>query len=405
MLVRLQSLLEKYGKKVLVMYNKDNSDKYFCKYISDKLASFSICIVSSKKAYILVNSLDFENVSKIKYNKEKICFKVFNNISELDKIIEDIIAELKFPNDISLSYSTMGDKQTDILSHGQFIEITKILKRPYRKYLKNVSFSSSENIIYEVESEKTELEIQRLKLISSITVRILEETINNIKVLMTEKEIVNLTHNITKSIMQMYIGSNDIKNFDFAWENCPIVLTGSNLSKGGHSLPDDKKLQRGDTIYFDFGIKVTFSDDQILYTDLQRMGYVLKDKEQKPPKAIQKVFDTLVDSIEEGIENLKPNVKAYIVDKIVRQKILKAGYPDYLHATGHPVGREVHDIGAVISLKSSKRANLNLVENGVYTLEPRVNISNGGSIEEMILVTKYGGVPLCNVQNELYIIK
>lgn len=405
MLVRLQNLLDKYNKKVLVMYNKDNSDKYFCKYVSDKLGSLSICIVSNKKAYILVNSLDFENVLHIKYDKEKICFKVFSGGSELDKIIEDIIAELKFPKDISLSYSTMGDKQVDILSHGQFIEITKILKKPYRKYSKNISFSSSENIIYEIESEKSKQEIERLKLISSITVRILEETISNIKVLMTEKEIANLTHKMTKSIMKMYIGSNDIKSFDYAWENCPIVLTGSNLAKGGHSLPSDKKLQKGDTIYFDFGIKVIFEDNKVLYTDIQRMGYVLKGREQKAPKTIQKVFNTLVDSIEEGIENLKPNVKAYTIDKIVRQKILKAGYPDYSHATGHPVGREVHDIGAVISLKASKRANLNLVENGVYTLEPRVNIPNGGSIEEMVLVTKFGGVPLCDTQKQIYIIK
>ena len=61
--------------------------------------------------------------------------------------------------------------------------------------------------------------------------------------------------------------------------------------------------------------------------------------------------------------------------------------------------------GAVISLKKNKRANLNLVEDGIYTLEPRINIVNGGSIEEMIQVTKFGGVPLCDIQKELYIVR
>ena len=101
---------------------------------------------------------------------------------------------------------------------------------------------------------------------------------------------------------------------------------------------------------------------------------------------------------------MKPGIKAYKIDNIVRGKILGKKYPDYNHATGHPVGLNVHDIGAIISIKNSKRSNLDLVENGIYTLEPRIAIENGGSIEEMIQVTKYGGVSLCNVQDKLYIV-
>ncbi len=102
---------------------------------------------------------------------------------------------------------------------------------------------------------------------------------------------------------------------------------------------------------------------------------------------------------------MRPGVKGYVIDDIVRQKILKEGYPDYNHATGHPVGSQVHDMGAIISIKSSKRANIDLVEDGIYTLEPRVNIPNGGSIEEMIQVTKYGGIPICKTQKEIYIVR
>ena len=62
-------------------------------------------------------------------------------------------------------------------------------------------------------------------------------------------------------------------------------------------------------------------------------------------------------------------------------------------------------MGAVITTKSSKRANLELIENGVYTLEPRIAIANGGSIEEMIQVTKFGGVPISPMQKEIYLVK
>lgn len=405
MLKKVQQTISKYNKKVWVMYNVENLDKYFCKYISRNLATNTICIISEKSIYILVSTLDAENVNKLKYNKSKIHILVYENSNQLAELIEDIVAELKFPSEISLSYSTMGDKNVDILTHGDYVTITKLLKTPYVKYSKRVKFTSAENIIYDIESQKTSKQIERLKYISTITNDILNKTFSQLKVGITEIQIVDLVANITDTIMKKYVGKNDIVSYKMAWENCPIVLTGENFLKGGHALPSNRKLNRGDTIYFDFGIKVTFADNEKLYTDIQRMGYVLKYNEKKAPKEIQKVFDTLVDSIECGIEELKPGVKAHKIDSIVRNKIKSAGFPDYNHATGHPVGLKVHDIGAVISLKSSKRARLELIENGVYTLEPRISISNGGSIEEMIQVTKFGGIPLCDMQKELYLIK
>ena len=196
----------------------------------------------------------------------------------------------------------------------------------------------------------------------------------------------------------------NIATYDFAWDICPIVLVGKNLKKGGHATPSNTKIIPGNTIYFDFGIKAIFSDGMTLYTDIQRMGYLLKSDEKGAPESVNNVFNTLVLSIKKGIEKMKPGIKAYKIDDVVRGEILKKGYPDYSHATGHPVGREVHGAGALIAPKYSKRANLKLVERGIYTLEPRVNIENGGSIEEMILVTNSGAVPLCNIQKELYLI-
>lgn len=401
MLKDIQNLLKKYDKNVWIMVNDDNSDIFFKNNITDKLSSYTICIVTQNKTYMVINKLDKENVSYVNIDKNNVY--IFSTREELMNILEEIFAKISFPNIVSLSYSTTGDINTDIISHGKYLYITKEISSIYSKYKKRVKFDSAEDIIYDSLAKKTELEIKRLKLIANITGRILEETFKNIKVSMTEIDIVSLTQKCARDIMKLYIGSNDIIAYDMAWENCPIVLTGKNLEKGGHSLPSNKKLQKGDTIYFDFGIKVTFNDNTILYTDMQRMGYAM-DKDTIP-NSVKKVFDTLVSAIEDGVEEMRPNVKGYEIDDIVRGKILKEGYPDYPHATGHPVGRNVHDVGAIISLKGSKRSKMELIENGVYTLEPRINIANGGSIEEMIQVTKYGGIPLCNTQKKLYIVK
>ncbi len=405
MLDNIKEALRKYNKKLWVMYNVENCDRLFYKYISKDLFTSSICMVTCDDVFVIVSELDLQNVEKLKYNNKKIHILVYKNREELDIIIEEIIAKLKFVNDISLSYSTISDKNVDILTHGDYVYLTKLLKKPYKKYAKKVRFTSAEKIIYYIESKKTPLQLKRLKQIAYITDEILATTFKRIKKGMTEIEIVEFTNQITKEITDRYINNNDMVFFDMAWENCPIVLIGENLKKGGHSLPSNKVLCDGETIYFDFGLEVVFSDGMKLYSDLQRMGYALKKGEIKAPHQVQNIFDTLVYAIEDGIEELKPKVKGYTIDSIVREKIKSKGYPDYNHATGHSVGISVHDIGAVISTKASKRANLELVEDGVYTLEPRISVVNGGSIEEMIQVTKFGGIPLSPLQKSIYLIK
>ena len=405
-IINIQKIMKKRNIKMWIMYNKSHSDKFFEGFVSKKFVSNPYCVITQKKAFLVINELDKDNINKEKQKKEESILKIliYRTAKELSEIFEEIIADNKFCKKIALTYSTMSDKNIDVVGHGEYISLSNELKEVYKKYNKRVSFESAEKIIYELCSSKSDNEIERMKLIAEITLEILEESFKKIQVGMSEIEIYELVRNISKEIFKIYINSNDIVSFEFGWEPCPIVLLGKNLEKGGHSLPTDKKLEKGDTIYFDFGLSVLFKDNKKLSSDMQRMGYVLKDKEKKVPNQVQKVFDTLVKSIEMGAEEMRPGILAYKIDEIVRNEITKYGYPNYSHATGHPVGEEVHDIGAIITLKVSKMANLELVKNGVYTLEPRIQIPNGGSIEEMILVTEYGGVFLCNPQKKLYVL-
>ena len=54
MLKKVQEVLKKYNKPLWVMYNVDNMDKYFCKYISRNLSTSSICIISQNDIYTCV---------------------------------------------------------------------------------------------------------------------------------------------------------------------------------------------------------------------------------------------------------------------------------------------------------------------------------------------------------------
>ncbi len=387
---------------IWVMENRENSDKIFKEYVSDKLFSSTYTIVSNKLVYVFVHKLDEGNVQVLDEKYSKVY--IYSTIEELKTQILNTLRELQYPKTILLSYTTMSDISTDVISYSSYKRITKLFRSLYRYNDKKVKIKSAQMNIYDIISKNSKEDIERLKILANITDEILKESFYSIKLGQTEQDIAITTKNITKKIMDSKMRELNLLSYDLAWNICPIVLVGDNLQKGGHAQPSQTKIKKGDTIYYDFGISATFSDGKTLCTDMQRMGYMLKENENDAPKNVKKVFNVLVDAISCGIKAMKPGVKGYMIDSIVRNKILVNDFPDYPHATGHPVGKDVHSAGAIISYKAGKRSNLRLVEDGIYTLEPRVNIKNGGSIEEMILVTKSGGVPLCNTQKELYLI-
>lgn len=391
-----------YDDTIWVMENRDNADNIFKEYITDKLFSSTYIILSRNKAYVFVHKLDEGNIEVLDSNYAEVF--IYSKQIELLEDIKSVLNKLDFPKKMLLNYTTMSDESTDIITHSSYLRVSKMFRRIYKEYDKKVSIKSAEKNIYKIISRNTNEEIEKMKILANMTDEILKRSFKSIKIGQSEKDIARQTQEITKEYIECVKEKYEIVDYDMAWDICPIVLVGENLKKGGHALPSQKKILKGDTIYYDFGIKCVFKDGTCLYTDMQRMGYALKENEKEAPIEVKNVFDVLTSSIKKGIASMKPGVKGYKIDNIVRGEILKNNYPDYPHATGHPVGKQVHGAGALISLRKSKRANLELAENGIYTLEPRVDIENGGSIEEMILVTKNGAIPLCKLQDELYLI-
>lgn len=387
---------------IWVMENRDNADNIFKEYITDKLFSSTYIILSRNKAYVFVHKLDEGNIEVLDSSYAEVF--IYSKQIELLEDIKSVLNKLDFPKKMLLNYTTMSDESTDIITHSSYLRVSKMFRRIYKEYDKKVSIKSAEKNIYKIISRNTNEEIEKMKILANMTDEILKRSFKSIKIGQSEKDIARQTQEITKEYIECVKEKYEIVDYDMAWDICPIVLVGENLKKGGHALPSQKKILKGDTIYYDFGIKCVFKDGTCLYTDMQRMGYALKENEKEAPIEVKNVFDVLTSSIKKGIASMKPGVKGYKIDNIVRGEILKNNYPDYPHATGHPVGKQVHGAGALISLRKSKRANLELAENGIYTLEPRVDIENGGSIEEMILVTKNGAIPLCKLQDELYLI-
>ena len=389
--------------EVWIMYSSEGSDPYFGKFITDKTIVPSAAILSKRQSTLFVHELDKENV-KNNFSGEIIIYDSENTII---KCINKTLEKLKFPSKIYLNYSDRLDSQTDVLGHGTFRYLSDNISEFYRNNGKSEpQFSSADEIIYFLLDSKTDEDIKYLKIAANRALEILNIAFKKIRPGMSEKMIANLVHNIFKQKPACFKKFGIVsENFSWEKETCPIVLVGENLQKGGHSAPSDKILKHGDTVYFDVGVKIALKNGKSYSSDLQRMGYVLMPSEKAPPQNIKDVFNTLTEAIQKGIENMLPNKKGFEIDEIVRNHIVNSGYPNYNHATGHPIGENAHNPGTSISPRGYKRSEMEIRENGVYTIEPRIQIPNGGSIEEMIMVTKKGGLPLCPPQKSLYLIR
>lgn len=397
---KVHDIMKFTGITCWLLYTDEHSDPYFSNIISDKLIVPSIAIITDSKCYLIVNSLDADNFKIY----EGIEISIYSKSSDMWEQVYNIISKEGFPAEINLNYSTFNDAQVDVLGHGIYLYLTEQLHSYYKCNSKEVEFRSAEKILYAYFDRKNLDDITKMKIAAARALEILEVAFSNLRTGMTEMDVVTLVHNIMTESPCVH---DQVIKEDFSWNKdyCPVVLSGPSFVKGGHAMPSDLVLEPGYTIYFDFGVTLTFTDGSKWSSDIQRMGYILAENESEPPQSVKKMFNTLVTAIEKGIKHIKPGMKGYEVDKIVRSYITEAGYPDYDHSTGHAIGELAHNPGALLGPEGRSLANLELQPNGVYTIEPRIPIINGGSIEEMVHVTYEGGVPLCTPQKDLYLIR
>ena len=189
-----------------------------------------------------------------------------------------------------------------------------------------------------------------------------------------------------------------------AWdrEYCPSVNAGLD-SLRGHTPPGEVVIKPGHILRLDFGIK---QNDYC--SDLQRIWYFLKPNESAPPEDVLVGFETVQKTIMEASKMIRPGVRAYEIDALGREIIQEAGYPEFMHALGHQVGRNAHDGGTVIAPrweKYGRRPYDTLEADQMYTLELGVQTSAGyAAQEEVVLVTGAGCRFLSEPQKEIYLI-
>ena len=140
------------------------------------------------------------------------------------------------------------------------------------------------------------------------------------------------------------------------------------------------------------------------------MLYMLGPDESEAPEKMTYAFNTITEAIKTSVAAIKPGVKGHEIDSIVRKTLKDNGYPEFMHATGHQVGRQAHDGGVIIGPlweRYGDTPNWPLEVGQVFTIEPSIFLDDFGimGIEEMILVTEDGAEYLSQPQKEIILLK
>jgi Xaa-Pro aminopeptidase len=286
----------------------------------------------------------------------------------------EVLKRLK-PECIAINTSE-SDPSADGLTHGMWSQLFRLLEgTPYA-----ARFISAENIIAALRGRKSKSEIERVRAAVDVTLAIFDEVTGFLRPGLKETDIRDFLHDQLAN-----------RGLTSAWELefCPIVNAHPD-SPIGHALPGDNRTERGHTLQIDFGV---LQDG--FCSDLQRMWYFLDKGEQQPPAEVQRGFDAVRGAILAAAEVLKPGALGWEVDQAARSYIVKAGYPEYQHATGHHVGRTAHDGATVLGPRWERYGESvnGVVEAGnIFTLELGVQVPHRGyiSLEEDVLVTHRG---------------
>jgi Xaa-Pro aminopeptidase len=343
----------------------------------------ALIISRSGERIAIVGRFDVDNVKRI---------DGYTTVAGYDQSIrEPLLAHLARldPRQVALNFSE-SDPAADGLTHGMFRVLERIVEGT--KYASRLV--SAEEVIGALRGRKSPTEVSRIKAAVQAAEAIFRHAGRLIQPGLTERELARFFHDAASQ-----------EGLGLAWEAgyCPTVVAGPD-SPFGHAMPGDFTIQRGHLLQVDFGVQ---KDGFV--SDLQRTWYLLDEGETEPPADVLAGWEAARKALEAGRAALRPGARGWEVDRAARETLTQAGYPEYMHAFGHHIGRTAHD-GATVLGPHWERYGASVdgvIEAGnVFAIELGVQMPGRGYIgcEEDVLVTPQGAEYLSEPQTELWCI-
>lgn len=227
---------------------------------------------------------------------------------------------------------------------------------------------------------KDEAEIAAIRKAIGISERALANTLDVVKVGMSERAIENvLVQNLFAEGAQ-----------DFAFS--PIVAAAGNSAQPHAHSREDYAIRSGDSLLIDFGARAGG-----LCADITRTFFV-----QHCSDARAEVYQTVLAANLAGHAASRPGATAHEVDDATTRVLEESAYADRIrHKTGHGMGRDIHEDPYIM------RGNDQIMEPGmVYTIEPGLYDLDdiGVRIEDDVLITASGSESLTSFDKTLTLV-
>lgn len=315
---------------------------------------------------------------------------VFDEIRAYDRSFADTfvgwMGELA-PRRVHLNYSER-DVLCDGLSHGQYLRIAELLGSA----LPGAELLSTEPMLRQVRGVKTVEEVARIRRAIEGSVLLYERLRPQLQPGMSEREI---------QALMLQIAADEGYGVHVGDYGGPLVCI--NRVGLAHRAPGDDRLRAGDLLILDHGLEW-----QGYHSDLARTIYVPRDGQDEAPAAERAAFASAKEAIEVAFAALWPGARGFEVDAVAREVHLRNGYPEISHATGHQIGRHVHDGGTILGPRWERYGGASegeVVAGNVFTVEPTILMSPEPSmlVEENVLVTEDGAEWLSERQHELWL--
>jgi Xaa-Pro aminopeptidase len=159
------------------------------------------------------------------------------------------------------------------------------------------------------------------------------------------------------------------------------------------SSKEPRVLEDGDTISFDFGCVLDG-----YCSDFGRTVCV-----GDPPAKVREIHDLVMIAQAEAIRQMRAGeLTCEQLDRVARGIIERAGYGEnFVHRLGHGIGITVHEPPYLYLPDDTV-----LQEGMTFTIEPSILLFGEWSarVEDVVMVTKNGGVPFSNYHKELTVI-
>ncbi|MED3550099.1 Xaa-Pro peptidase family protein [Cytobacillus praedii] len=341
-----------------------------------------VIIVTKKgEKFALCSSIDAQDIEESELFDE-----VYKHSGSLAVLLAEVVGKIN-PNKIALNISK-EEHLTDGLTAGRYRWLKKTLKDVFEG-----EYVSSEEFLTLIRSIKSKTEIEHIDKAVKITEAIYKQVFTEMKAGMTEKEL--------GALFVKELEKHKVVNGVDRTLSMPIVLK-ENIA---HRGPGDAVVEEGDLVIFDFSVEVNG-----YVSDIARTVYFLREGETEAPEEIQAAFSAVHEAITKAALMIKPGVKGHEVDSAARKHYGSLGYPEITHATGHQIGRDVHDGGVLLGPRWKRYGNApfgELKEGMVFTIEPTLFLDNGIHfiVEENVVVTSDGVKYLTERQDEIICIQ